>query len=171
MQKIIAFFKRAQNDYSGVPRLEKQAKRYYKQFKKWFDEFAAERTYKTINSTAYAESTNADTDTSFALSKGKAERLKNDLVKLGTLGIRLDAGGKSIRILTDKFTQNKNIFSNKGRNMREVNARIKAIPHFTEILRSCTYEGSDTEIHGLENEAKKVLSLCTASKALMMALI
>ena len=39
--------------------------------------------------------------------------------------------------------------------MREVNARIKAIPHFAEILRSCTYDGTDTEIHGLENEAKK----------------
>lgn len=90
-----------------------------------------------------------------SLSQNKISRLENYLFELGKLGIRLDAGGKSIRILTDKFTQNKNIFSNKGRNMREVNARIKAIPHFAEILRNCTYEGTDTDIHGLENDAKK----------------
>ncbi len=96
-----------------------------------------------------------DTNTKVSLSKVKVEKLKNDIVKLGALGIRLDANGKSIRILTNKFTQNKNIFSKKGRTMREVNARIKAIPHFAEILRNCTYYRTDTEIHGLENEAKK----------------
>ena len=90
-----------------------------------------------------------------SLSQNKIARLENYLVDLGKLGIRLDAGGKSIMILTDKFTQNKNIFSNKGRNMREVNARIKAIPHFADILRSCIYNGTDTDIHGLENDAKK----------------
>ena len=183
--KILSFFKGASKDYESVPNLSNAARRYYKTYKKLFDGFAVRNqgnnalsialegtdvkkmpvtdtkpdsvhvTGDNDEETPGATSTDVDTDTRFALSKGKAEKLKNDLVKLGTLGIRLDAGGKSIRILTDKFTQNKNIFSNKGRNMREVNARIKAIPHFAEILRSCTYESSDTEIHGLENDAKK----------------
>ena len=199
--KVLSFFRKSAREYSSVQGLSAQARKFVRQYKALFESLAERNQGNNALSIALegagakkmpvtntetdsmhvtgdndeeapiVTNTDVDTDTRFALSKGKAERLKNDLVKLGTLGIRLDAGRKSIRILTDKFTQNKNIFSNKGRNMREVNARIKAIPHFAEILRSCTYEGSDTEIHGLENEAKKVLSLCTASKALMMALI
>lgn len=183
--KVLSFFRKSAREYSSVQGLSAQARKFVRQYKALFESLAernqgnnalsialegagAKKMPVTNTETDYMHvtgdndeeapivtNTDVDTDTRFALSKGKAERLKNDLVKLGTLGIRLDAGGKSIRILTDKFTQNKNIFSNKGRNMREVNARIKAIPHFAEILRSCTYEGSNTEIHGLENEAKK----------------
>lgn len=183
--KVLSFFRKSAREYSSVQGLSAQARKFVRQYKALFESLAERNQGNNALSIALegagakkmpvtntetdsmhvtgdndeeapvATNTDVDTDTRFALSKGKAERLKNDLVKLGTLGIRLDAGGKSIRILTDKFTQNKNIFSNKGRNMREVNARIKAIPHFAEILRSCTYEGSDTEIHGLENEAKK----------------
>ena len=183
--KVLSFFRKSAREYSSVQGLSAQARKFVRQYKALFESLAERNQGNNALSIALegagakkmpvtntetdsmhvtgdndeeapiVTNTDVDTDTRFALSKGKAERLKNDLVKLGTLGIRLDAGGKSIRILTDKFTQNKNIFSNKGRNMREVNARIKAIPHFAEILRSCTYEGSDTEIHGLENEAKK----------------
>lgn len=183
--KVLSFFRKSAREYSSVQGLSAQARKFVRQYKALFESLAERNQGNNALSIALegagakkmpvtntngdsvhvtgdndeeapaTTNTDVDTDTRFALSKGKAERLKNDLVKLGTLGIRLDAGGKSIRILTDKFTQNKNIFSNKGRNMREVNARIKAIPHFAEILRSCTYEGSDTEIHGLENEAKK----------------
>lgn len=183
--KVLSFFRKSAREYSSVQGLSAQARKFVRQYKALFESLAERNQGNNALSIALegagakkmpvtntetdsmhvtgdndeeapiVTNTDVDTDTRFALSKGKAERLKNDLVKLGTLGITLDAGGKSIRILTDKFTQNKNIFSNKGRNMREVNARIKAIPHFAEILRSCTYEGSDTEIHGLENEAKK----------------
>lgn len=183
--KVLSFFRKSAREYSSVQGLSAQARKFVRQYKALFESLAERNQGNNALSIALegagakkmpvtntendsmhvtgdndeeapiVTNTDVDTDTRYALSKGKAERLKNDLVKLGTLGIRLDAGGKSIRILTDKFTQNKNIFSNKGRNMREVNARIKAIPHFAEILRSCTYEGSDTEIHGLENEAKK----------------
>lgn len=183
--KVLSFFRKSAREYSSVQGLSAQARKFVRQYKALFEslsernqgnnalsialEGAGAKKMPVTNTNSDSvhvtgdndeeapatTNTDVDTDTRFALSKGKAERLKNDLVKLGTLGIRLDAGGKSIRILTDKFTQNKNIFSNKGRNMREVNARIKAIPHFAEILRSCTYEGTDTEIHGLENEAKK----------------
>ena len=183
--KVLSFFRKSAREYSSIQGLSAQARKFVRQYKALFESLSERNqgnnalsialegagakkmpVTNTENASVHVTGDNdeeapaitnadVDADTRFALSKGKAERLKNVLVKLGTLGIRLDAGGKSIRILTDKFTQNKNIFSNKGRNMREVNARIKAIPHFAEILRSCTYEGTDTEIHGLENEAKK----------------
>ncbi len=94
-------------------------------------------------------------DKRFAISKTKAESLTNEIEKLGSLGIQNDAGGKKIKILTDQYTVNKNIFSIKGRKRGEVNARIKAIPHFAEILKKSVYSGTDTEIRGLESDAKK----------------
>ena len=90
-----------------------------------------------------------------SLSKTKIENLKNEIVKLGQLGIKLNANGKVIKILTDKFTEDKNIFSKKGRTLREVNARIKAIPYFNKILKESKYSGTDTNIRGLDSEAKK----------------
>lgn len=47
-QRILDFFKGAVKDYQKVPKLERQAARYYKQFKKWFDDFAGKRRYGTI---------------------------------------------------------------------------------------------------------------------------
>ena len=99
--------------------------------------------------------TSGQSDVSYALTKTKSETLKSEIIRLGTRGITLNAGGKKIKILTDEFTQNKNIFSEKGRKRGEVNARIKAIPHFADILRTSKYSGTDFEIHGLENAAKK----------------
>jgi hypothetical protein len=39
-ERILAFLEGAKTDYAGTPRLEGAAKRYYKQYKKMFDEFA-----------------------------------------------------------------------------------------------------------------------------------
>ena len=47
-ERILDFFKGAVKDYQKVPKLERQAARYYKQFKKWFDDFAGNRRYGTI---------------------------------------------------------------------------------------------------------------------------
>lgn len=42
-EKILSFFKKASNDYSGAPNLQRQAMKYYKQYRKWFNEFAENR--------------------------------------------------------------------------------------------------------------------------------
>ena len=47
-ERILDFFKGSVKDYQKVPKLERQAARYYKQFKKWFDDFAGKRQYGTI---------------------------------------------------------------------------------------------------------------------------
>ena len=47
-QRILDFFKGAKEDYRSVPILDKQAAKYYKQYKKWFDEFAERRKYRNI---------------------------------------------------------------------------------------------------------------------------
>ena len=41
--KILSFFKKASNDYMGSPNLQKQAMKYYKQYRKWFNEFTKQR--------------------------------------------------------------------------------------------------------------------------------
>ena len=91
----------------------------------------------------------------FSLSPTKVSRLKEIINSLGQKGIKLLAGNKQIKVLTDDFTVNKAIFSQKGRTSREVNARIKAIPDFENILRHSKYVGADTDIRNIENAAKK----------------
>jgi len=90
-----------------------------------------------------------------SLTPTKAENLKLVLIQLGKKRIVKNAGGKKITILTDEFTANKAIFSSKGRSKKEVNARIKAIPKFEQIIRDSEYVESDTVITGIEKSAKK----------------
>ncbi|MBE6629394.1 MAG: hypothetical protein E7624_00910 [Ruminococcaceae bacterium] len=90
-----------------------------------------------------------------ALSKSKIERLKSEIVSLGQRRVALQTDQKKIVIQTDDYTQNKNIFSRSGRSAGEVNARIKAIPEFENILKNSKYAGMDTDIRGIEKDAKK----------------
>ena len=53
-ERILDFFKGAVEDSRGVPVLDKQAKQYYRQYKKWFDDFSRARTYSTIGGKAVA---------------------------------------------------------------------------------------------------------------------
>ena len=92
-----------------------------------------------------------------SLSNTKVQKLKETLQLLGEKKIKLKAGEKLLTIRTDEFTENKNIFSDKGRKKSEVNARIKAIPDFEKILRNSSYDSSDTQIRGIEKDAKKGL--------------
>ena len=96
-----------------------------------------------------------DSDRIYSLSKSKEQGLKESLRKLGEKRIRKEAGSKTITILTDEFTANKNIYSSKGRSSNEVNARIKHIPMFDQLIKQSMFDGTDTEIRGLEKEAKK----------------
>ena len=96
-----------------------------------------------------------DSDKIYSLSKSKEQGLKESLRKLGEKRIRKEAGSKTITILTDEFTANKNIYSCKGRSSNEVNARIKYIPMFDKLIKQSVFDGTDTEIRGLEKEAKK----------------
>ena len=70
-----------------------------------------------------------------SLSKTKEQKLKEDLQKLGLKKIKKETDSKTIVILTDDFTVNKNIYSNKGRSSNEVNARIKHIPIFDQLIK------------------------------------
>ena len=76
-ERILDFFKGSVKDYQKVPRLERQAARYYKQFKKWFDEFAGNRRYNTMGGVAYAN----NTDTRFSLPYDDAiDKLENGVL-------------------------------------------------------------------------------------------
>ena len=90
-----------------------------------------------------------------SLSKTKTERLSGVISDLGKKRISKQAGNKKIIIQTDDYTVNKNVFSDKGRKKSEVNARIKNIDNFEQLLNQSQYAGSDTEIHGVDNDAKK----------------
>jgi hypothetical protein len=94
-------------------------------------------------------------DIIYSLSKSKEQSLKENLRKLGEKRIKKEADSKTITILTDEFTANKNIYSSKGRTSNEVNARIKHIPMFDQLIKESVFGGTDTEIRGLEKEAKK----------------
>lgn len=65
-QRILDFFKGSVKDYQKVPKLERQAARYYKQFKKWFDEFAGKRRYGTIHGGVSARTADARANTDIA---------------------------------------------------------------------------------------------------------
>ncbi len=62
-QRILDFFKGAKADYRDIPNLDRQAAKYYRQYKKWFDEYAGNRRYKTMGDAAYAN----NTDTRYAI--------------------------------------------------------------------------------------------------------
>ena len=94
-------------------------------------------------------------DIIYSLSKSKEQSLKENLRKLGEKRIKKETDSKTITILTDEFTVNKNIYSSKGRSSNEVNARIKHIPMFDQLIKQSTFGGTDTEIRGVEKEAKK----------------
>ncbi len=151
-----SFFKHSARDYSSDEKLSSASRRLLRTYKKMFDELSAENMGNNAfgTSSIFSEKVH-DSGERSSLSKGKTIRLENEIKKLGNLGITLDVGGKKIRIATDTFTVNKNIFSNKGRTKHEVNARIKAIPEFADIIKQSVYYDTDTQIRGLENEAKK----------------
>lgn len=94
-------------------------------------------------------------DVIYSLSKSKEQSLKENLRKLGEKRIKKETDSKTITILTDEFTINKNIYSSKGRSSNEINARIKHIPMFDQLIKQSTFGGTDTEIRGVEKEAKK----------------
>lgn len=96
-----------------------------------------------------------DNDTKYSLSKTKAERLKTAISELGNKRIRKQAGDKKITIQTDDYTVNKNIYSDKGRKKVEVNARIKNIENFEQLLNQSEYVETDTNIRDIEKDAKK----------------
>ena len=58
-------------DHQKVPRLERQAARYYKQFKKWFDDFAGKRRYKTMGGAASVVESDSKRYSIVVLSDGK----------------------------------------------------------------------------------------------------
>ena len=89
----------------------------------------------------------------FSLSSTKISRLSN--IILGMKKIKKVAGNKEIRIATDQFSVDKAIHSKKGRTAREINARIKAIPNFDTIIKQSVWSHTDTEIVGVDKEAKK----------------
>ena len=90
-----------------------------------------------------------------SLSKTKEQKLKEDLQKLGLKKIKKETDSKTIVILTDDFTVNKNIYSNKGRSSNEVNARIKHIPIFDQLIKQSVFEETATDIRDIEKDAKK----------------
>ena len=92
-------------------------------------------------------------DTKFSLSSPKISKLSKIILEMSK--IKKVAGNKEIRISTDQYSVDKAIHSKKGRTSREVNARIKAIPEFEEIIRRSKFSHTDTEIVGLNKEAKK----------------
>lgn len=91
----------------------------------------------------------------YSLSKTKTDRLSGVIADLGRKRITKQAGDKKITIQTDDYTVNKNIYSDKGRKKSEVNARIKNIDNFEQLLNQSEYVGSDTNIHGLDKDTKK----------------
>lgn len=101
------------------------------------------------------EAVQGEGDIIYSLSKSKEQSLKESLRKLGEKRIKKETDSKTITILTDEFTVDKNIYSSKGRSSNEVNARIKHIPMFDQLIKQSTFGGTDTEIRGVEKEAKK----------------
>ena len=97
----------------------------------------------------------SESNISLSLTASKEQRLKDYIDALGKKGITLVAGGKRIRLFTDKHTKDKNIFSKKGRTDKEVNARIKNIPDFEKIIKGSEYDYTDENIRDVEKEAKK----------------
>lgn len=94
-------------------------------------------------------------ETKYSLSKTKTDRLKGVISELGNKHISKQAGGKKITIQTDDYTVDKNIYSDKGRKKSEVNARIKNIDNFEQLLNQSEYVGTDTNIQSVEKDAKK----------------
>ena len=94
-------------------------------------------------------------ETKYSLSKTKTDRLKGVISELGNKRISKQAGDKKITIQTDDYTVNKNIYSDKGRKKSEVNARIKNIENFEQLLNQSEYVGTDTNIQSVEKDAKK----------------
>lgn len=87
-QRILAFFKKASADYAGIPKLDRAAKKYLKQFKKEFDALSTKESGSLAVNEAVddalatvgsgATSTDVDTDTRFALPYDDAiEKLEN----------------------------------------------------------------------------------------------
>jgi hypothetical protein len=66
-QRILDFFKGAEVDYAKVPALSKEAAKYYKRYKRWFDSFAKSREGARIGAEAeMGVANNADTRYSFS---------------------------------------------------------------------------------------------------------
>ena len=88
-----------------------------------------------------------------SLSPTKIKRLEQILDNLGKKQIKVKGEDKTLTILTDKFTRNKAIYSQKGRDKSEVNARIKAIPEFESIIKSAKLYKKES-VRNFDNEAK-----------------
>ncbi len=108
-----------------------------------------------IQTTETQKNTDTKVGVNYSLSKTKIMRLTQIIEDIGKLGIKKLAGNKKITILTDDFSIDKAIHSKKGRTDKEVNARIKAIPEFSSIIRRSEYFYTDTNIVGLNSKAKK----------------
>lgn len=115
---------------------------------------ASVESMQTEKATAQNEKASANTEVKRSLSKTKVEKLRSDIRKLGEKRITKDAGGKKITILTDYFTEDKNIFSQSGRKRNEVNERIKNIPQLEQLIKQSQYVGIDTNIN-TDKDAKK----------------
>ncbi len=98
---------------------------------------------------------NAPPGQQYSLSPTKRGKLEKEIDRLGEERIAIFAGEKRIVVLTDDFTKDKAIYSQKGRTKKEVNARIKAIPEFGSIIRRSKFERTDTDVRNLESKAKK----------------
>ena len=94
---------------------------------------------------------------SHSLSPTKIKKLKESLLSLNKKNIILNADGRLIKVTIDDYTIDKNIFSVKGRTNNEVNARIKAIPEFEQILLKSRYFETDTNVRNVDKKAKKAL--------------
>lgn len=70
-QRILDFFKGAEADYRDVPNLDRQAAKYYRQYKKWFDEYAGNRRYKTMGDVVSAVESGSKRYSIVVLSDGK----------------------------------------------------------------------------------------------------
>ena len=87
--KILSFFKGASTDYADVPKLSSAAKKYYKTYKKLFDEFSA-RNYE---SNANEVNANAKSDKQYAFAGVNARTA--DKMKLATAEQMLKGGADS----------------------------------------------------------------------------
>ena len=71
--KILSFFKGASTDYADVPKLSGAAKKYYRTYKKLFDEFSARNAQSNANEKTLTSINQEDMSVSERQGKGQDE--------------------------------------------------------------------------------------------------
>ena len=157
--KILSFFKGASTDYADVPKLSSAAKKYYKTYKKLFDEFSARNYESNANENTLFNTNNAAENTHLGTLFAKNAQ-KTPLTNINQEDMSVSGRDYAIVAL-----ENGNTYVTATRKVIKGTTRQeqrKEITHFFDVLLK---DKPSLEIHTLEGDILTITKAETADKA------